>query len=134
MSKRKTIDQKNKRELIKNFDSVYSEYIRLYNADDNGYCECVTCGKILFWKNIHNGHFISRKNETTRYSEINCNTYGNGKWLEYEARLIEMYGQEKIEDLKKVARIGGGYTKDQLKEMIEVYKNRVKKLKTEKCL
>ena len=54
MSKRKTIEQKNKRELIKTSDKIFSEYIRLNDADDNGFCQCITCGSIKHWKNIHN--------------------------------------------------------------------------------
>lgn len=31
-------------------DRIFSEYIRLRDADNNGYIRCISCGKIVFWK------------------------------------------------------------------------------------
>ena len=33
-------------------DRVFSEYVRLYNCDDKGFCNCITCGQKLYWKYI----------------------------------------------------------------------------------
>jgi hypothetical protein len=62
-TKRKTFAEKSKRELEKELDRVFSEYVRLRDADDNGWVRCITCGNAYPWKgtsNLHNGHYISR--------------------------------------------------------------------------
>jgi hypothetical protein len=91
----KTIKTSSYRGLEKKLDRIFSEYVRLKAADENGYCKCVTCGKVYHWKEIHCGHFISRAVKATRFNEtncnpqcVNCNTYNQGKWLEYEQALI----------------------------------------------
>ena len=44
--------------LIKELDKWFSYYVRLKNSDKNGYCRCISCGKIFFWKDIQNGHYM----------------------------------------------------------------------------
>jgi hypothetical protein len=136
---RKSIEQKSQRELIKTLDRIFSEYIRLKATNDDGYCQCITCGKWFHWKNIHCGHFISRKEHVTRYDEINCNpqccqcnTYRQGEWLAYESALIRKYGKDEIKILKQKALIGGKFTKDLLIEMIRKYQEKLKIFKIEK--
>jgi hypothetical protein len=41
-------------------DKVFSEYIRLINADDKGYCTCVTCLSVKFWTEMDCGHYRTR--------------------------------------------------------------------------
>ena len=36
--------------------------VRLKASDDNGYCQCVTCGKVDHYKNMQGGHFYGRRN------------------------------------------------------------------------
>jgi len=54
-------------------DRVFSLYIRLNNADKDGFVRCFTCNKKLHYKEIHNGHFLTRMNLATRWEEKNCN-------------------------------------------------------------
>ena len=58
--------------LKKKLDAIFSKYIRLKNADSNGYNYCFTCNKFDHYKNLQNGHFISRKYLSTRFDEQNC--------------------------------------------------------------
>jgi len=139
LNMRKAIGQKNQRELIKTLDRIFSEYVRFSAANDDDNCRCITCGKWFHWKNIHCGHFISRKEHATRYDEINCNpqcchcnTFKQGNWLAYEASLIRRYGKNEIERLKEKALAGGKLTKDLLIEMIRKYQEKLKILKIEK--
>lgn len=141
MLKRKTLAEKGFKELVRKLDAVFSEFVRLNQVDDNGYVRCITCGKLYNWKNIHNGHFISRSIFATRFNEINCNpqcchcnSFKQGEWLIYEQRLIEMYGEEKVNELKQIARMGGRQDNNTLCEMIIEYRDKVKTLKREKGL
>ena len=128
-----------KRKLIKKLDRIFSEYIRLRETDDRGYCQCITCGKLYPWKQIHNGHFISRSVEATRFNEINCNpqcvscnSFKQGQPHIYRQKLIERYGKKAVEKLEETARLGGSFDTYQLQEMLDNYKYDVKFLKKEK--
>ena len=135
---KKLLEQKNLKELMKTLDRIFSEYIRL-KASVGEFCQCITCGKFYHWKDIHNGHFISRGNPATRYSEINCNpqccscnSFKQGEWLKYENRLIEIHGMEAVEKLKQDARLGGQFTRYGLRDLILKYQEKLKILKIEK--
>ena len=58
--------------LVKKLDAVFSQYIRLKDADEFGNATCFTCGKVDHWKKLQNGHFQSRKHYATRWDEMNC--------------------------------------------------------------
>jgi len=141
---RKTLETKSYKELEKDLDRIFSEYIRLRDADQNGYVSCITCGSIHYWSDghqINNGHFLPRGRKATRFDETNChsqcvrcNMYKSGEWDIYEQRLIELYGKEAVEELKLKSRIGGGYDSYQLKEKILEYREKIKQLKIEKGL
>jgi transposase len=52
-------------------DKIFSEYIRLRDATlGDGYGTCISCGKIIYWKDNHCGHFINRKHMALRFNEI----------------------------------------------------------------
>jgi len=139
--KSKTIGEKTKKELIKVLDRIFSEYIRLEAADDNGFVSCITCGSIHHWKDIDCGHFIPRAREAVRYDSMNCkpqckrcNRFRGGEHDIFRQELIENYGKETIEQMEYKAKIGGAYDAYQLREMIIEYRAKVKQLKKEKGL
>ena len=57
MAKRKksTISQE-----VEKAAKLLQRLVRLKASDDNGYCQCVTCGKIDHYKNMQGGHFMPR--------------------------------------------------------------------------
>ena len=57
--------------LKKELDKWFSLYIRLRDADENGVVICFTSGRAYPYKNIHAGHFMSRRCLSTRWCEIN---------------------------------------------------------------
>jgi len=132
------------RDLEKKLDRVFSEYIRLRDADDNGYVWCITCGRPHYWSDGHQincGHFIPRGRKATRYDERNChgqcvmcNKYKSGEWDVYEQRMIELYGKETVGELKLKSKIGGSYDAYSLQLLIDEYRQKVKQLKKEKGL
>jgi hypothetical protein len=140
-TKRKPIAEKTQRELEKTLDRIFSEYIRLRDADDNGYCKCVTCGNTYHWKEIHNGHFIGRANKAVRYNEINChcqcvrcNSHRQGEHHLYRLYLVNRYGKEAVERLEYEAMLGGSYDRFWLQQKITEYREKVRRLKAEKGL
>jgi len=120
-------------ELIKKADIVYSKYIRERDSV-NGYVKCFTCGKMYPIGEMQCGHFISRDNMETRYSEdnthpqcIDCNCFNGGNMEEYTIRMIDKYGRDKVDELRRRGRIAKRWTKEELKELIEEYKKKLDK-------
>lgn len=60
--------------LIKEVDTLLSLWIRQSNQrkDIEGLTTCSTCGSSYFWRQLHNGHYQSRRFSSTRFSEKNC--------------------------------------------------------------
>lgn len=88
-----------------------SIYIRMKYADANGYVKCVSCGKVVPWKESDCGHFISRRHFATRYVEENChpeciacNRFSPDHMIGYTEYIIDMYGREKIDELRAESR------------------------------
>lgn len=121
-------------QLVKKLDSVFSQYIRLKDAKD-GIATCVTCGTKDEWKNMQNGHFVSRGKYSTRWSELNChvqclrcNVFLKGNYINYTLYMIDRYGREKVDELKSESMELAKFSSQQLKEMIDFYSGEVKKL------
>jgi hypothetical protein len=117
--------------LIKKLDVVFSQWVRLSNADHSGYCTCVTCEKRFHWKEIQAGHFMSRKHYSTRWDENNvhpqcvaCNVYRAGEQYKYSVFL----GQYQAEELYLKSQELVKYTNVELEEMIEDYTERLKEI------
>lgn len=79
-------------------DRVFSEYIRLKNADKDWMCTCVTCWAKMKWTDIQNWHFITRWNMMYRFSTANCNCQCykcncilNGNYQQYTMYMINKY-------------------------------------------
>ncbi len=118
--------------LKKELDSVFSQYIRWYYADDNGYVECYTCNTIKHVKEMHNGHFLSRRHLSTRWNEDNCrpqcprcNLYAQGEQWKYGLRLTADIGAEKVQELQALSKQAGKFTTAELQEIIDYYKARL---------
>lgn len=116
------------RKLKKKFDDVFSKYIR---ARDAGIC--FTCGIKKEPKYQQNGHYISRAYNTTRYDEENChcqcvacNIFKKGNMDEYALRLIRRYGKGILEKLNKKKLQEKHWTEQELIDLIETYKKKLK--------
>ncbi len=69
--------------LISEIDRLFSLYVRQFHANDFGICHCATCGKMLHWRKIQTGHYMSRRYFATRWNFKNvgpqcagCNAFG----------------------------------------------------------
>lgn len=121
-------------------DKVFSEYIRLKNANDAGYCRCVTCGKYFYWRNIQNGHYMSRRYMATRYSEMNChpqcmpcNVMQHGNIPQYRMWLVKTYGEGKVAQLEAMALTQTmKFTESDYRELLDYYSKLVRTLKKQK--
>lgn len=118
--------------LVKKLDSVFSQYIRLKDADEFGNATCFTCGKVDHWKKLQNGHFQSRKHYSTRWFEQNCqiqcagcNVFRYGEQFLFSKYLDEKYGDGTSEELYYKAKETIKLADFELEEMILKYKSLV---------
>ena len=116
--------------LVKKLDTIFSIYIRRKNSKDN-IAECVTCGKRDHWKNMQNGHFMSRKHYATRWDEDNvevqcmgCNVYRYGEQYLFAKHL----GETKADALLVKSRQIQKFTGADLIDLIELYTDKVNNL------
>jgi len=107
--------------------------IRMESADDSGCCTCVTCGKSYHWKDMHAGHFIPGRRMAILFVEENvhpqcnrCNTYLSGNVTEYERFIVKEYGEKVLETLRNLRHIQHKYTREELADMRDQYKKRIK--------
>lgn len=112
-------------------DKIFSLYIR---TRDNGVC--ISCGKKCEITQCDCGHFFSRGILSLRYNEINCNTqckecnqFKSGNIKEYEKALKSKYGENIIDELREIKNKHLQLKDADYKELIEVYKNKLKELK-----
>ena len=117
--------------LVKKLDTVFSQWIRLSNADNNKNCICITCNKAFFWKEIQAGHFMSRKHYSIRWSEDNvkpqcvgCNVFKYGEQYKFSLFL----GKDAAEVLYLKSKEIVKFTNYELEDKINDYSLRLKKL------
>tara|TARA_Y100000401_G_scaffold3561_1_gene2526 strand:+ start:157 stop:567 length:411 start_codon:yes stop_codon:yes gene_type:complete len=125
--------------LKKDLDKIFSLYIRLRDATDEGMVQCFTSGRIYHYKKIHAGHFMSRRHLATRWCEINVqpqsaadNLFGQGEQYRFGLYLDGKYGEGTAEELQYKARTTVKLSRVDYEEKISYYKSLVKNLKEEK--
>ena len=126
--------------LKKELDNIFSLYIRLRYATDEGLVQCFTCGKVSHYKSgMQNGHFQSRKHLTTRWDEENCqvqcvgcNMFKAGEQYKFAINLDAKYGEGTAEELELLARTIMKVSRIDYEDKISYYKDLVDKLKKDK--
>ena len=125
--------------LKKELDKWFSLYIRLRDASDEGLVQCFTSGRVYHYKEIHAGHFISRRCLATRWCEINVqpqsakdNLFGQGEQYRFGLNLDAKYGEGTAEELELKSRQTVKLSRVDYEDKISYYKDAVKNLKKEK--
>ena len=122
--------------LRSKLDRIFSEYIRLRDTDEGGCGKCISCGKIIHYKEGDAGHYVNRKHLSLRYDEKNvniqcraCNRFDEGNMIGYNHGLVEKYGDGVINYLNvkrfNICKMG----KVEYEELIKYYQGKVKELK-----
>lgn len=120
-------------------DRWFSIYIRLRDSDANGYGRCISCGKLVHYKDADCGHFINRQHMNTRFDERNCNLqcrscnrFDEGNNVGYMQGLVKKYGQCVVQELTLKKHLYRRYSNFEYEELIKYYKQKVKELEKEK--
>lgn len=128
------IEKDNLSELIKVADDVFSKWLRLSGADDNGLVHCYTCDEEMRWQDAHAGHYIKRGNLFLRFDTRNlkiqgpcCNIYKHGNYPEFTKRLEEERpGITTI--LTEEAALVYKPTREEIRAIINEYSHKLKQL------
>ena len=125
--------------LKKELDKWFSLYIRLRDADDLGFVKCFTSGSYYHYKNIHAGHFMSRKYLATRFHEWNVqpqsigdNLFKQGEQWKFGIALDLKYGEGTSRELEQLSKSNIKLSRIDYDEQISYYKSLVENLKKEK--
>lgn len=127
--------------LVSKADKWFSIFIRLRDSDDKGFCTCVTCGAIRFWKNLDCGHWIKRQHMATRFNEKNCaaqckpcNAFEQGRDADFERYIIKKYGQQTRNLLRAGIRMNVKHTSFEIDLLTKEYKEKATELAKSKGL
>jgi len=126
--------------LKKELDKVFSLYIRLRGATEEGVVQCFTCSRISHYKSgMQCGHFQSRRHHSTRWNETNCqiqcvkcNMYEQGEQFKFGMMLDANYGRGTAEKLEFLSKTIIKLSRVDYEDKISYYKDAVKNLKIEK--
>ena len=121
-------------------EQSYVDKVGVYRtiATPLGIVACVTCGKLLEWKEAQGGHFVSRARAATKLDQTNvhcqcvhCNDYS--KPLDrYEDFINRKYGRCHAHTLRsrsQTATMYIGHDRESCAEAIRTYRDEIKKLR-----
>jgi hypothetical protein len=116
-------------ELTKLAQTYFNSFIR--NRDRTK--GCISCGSPL-GKKFDAGHYYSMGgHKAVTFNEDNvhgqcvyCNQYLHGNLLNYQIGIQKRIGSEKLIELQGKAHQEKKYTREELKEIIEIYKKKIK--------
>ncbi len=123
--------------LTKNLDALFSKCTRLRDADIDGYGDCCSCGKHVYWKDGDAGHWQTRDSFATRFDERNvhlqcraCNRFKSGNPSGYAMFMLKKYGEEVMAEIVQLKRkiTTPAMKRDFLEEKIQIYKEKLKGL------
>ena len=111
---------------------VFNTYIRMRDKGK----PCISCGTTRDIK-YDAGHLWPTTYQYLRFNEdnvhrqcsANCNMYKSGNTLEYVPRLIERIGKERVQKLEDDRHKRLELSIPEIKEKIDYYKEKIKKLK-----
>ncbi len=116
-------------------DKLFSLYIRQRNKEFDEFVTCFTCGVKKHWKQMHAGHFQSRKHLTTRWDDVNvqvqcpkCNLFNQGEQFKFGLYLDQKYGEGTSEELHQRAMTIVKLSRIDYEEAIAIYQKKVNEL------
>ena len=120
-------------DLVKATQIVFNKYIRLRDKHEL----CISCKQKP--KKSNAGHYYNANNHwNVRFDENNvhlqcehCNTFLSGNLINYRENLLKKIGAEEFNVLEGKSKVTRKFTKEELKEIIETYKKKIKQYETQ---
>jgi len=122
--------------LKKKLWTIFSQYVRMREADENGITSCISCGKRGHWRSFDAGHFVPKSTglwcyflEKSVHPQCQkCNLFLQGNQYEYALSLKKKYGEGVIDEIMSQRKEGFKYSRSDYEEMIQYYSDKVKKI------
>lgn len=128
---KKKVKKKSRSKLVKELDRVFSIFIRQRDLP-GGRGKCYTCGSPLRFEDAHNMHFITRGCYRYRWDEDNCkagdyrcNIALKGNYIEYTRLMIDEYGIDKVDEMRRNAKQVFKISTQEIEDKIAYYKRRI---------
>lgn len=116
-----------------NLWKAFSQFIRLRDADQHGYCQCITCHRKKHWKEMQCGHGIGRQHKATKFHEQNnhaqcsvCNAFEGGRREVYKVQVDIRYGSGTWDKLEVLSRGVCKRGKFEIEVMTKHYREQVR--------
>lgn len=114
-SRSKTAEKKIPQNIRDKALSSFQKLRRMEEANVDGYVECISCGKVMHWKEAQGGHYIPRANRATEMEHDNvwpqcqrCNGFLNGNPIQYRIRLVRKIGEKRVSRIENLAMANKG--------------------------
>ena len=131
LKKKMNAELETTQDLMKKCQSVFNRWVRLRDAG----LPCITCEKPLGDKYDASHYFSSGGHKSVTFDPDNvhsscvyCNRYLHGNLIKYQENIVKKIGAERLFELHKKAHETRKYSKDELRDLIEFYKELIKKL------
>ena len=123
-------------DYLKLTQQIFNKYIRLRDKNEL----CISCQKPPKKQNA--GHYFSSGGHSNvRFDENNvhlqcehCNTFLSGNLLNYQIEIEKRIGAEKLIELQVKAHLVKKWSIDELKELMQKYKQKIKQLENDNQL
>lgn len=122
-------------------DHWFSIYIRLRDANDDGFCRCIVSGEWVHWTTCDAGHFISRRESATKYHEQNVhaqkrqsNRFKSGEQLLYGKNLDKIYGAGTADKILVLSKAYKKFEQFEINAMGQHYQKQAEEIAKKKHL
>lgn len=127
-------------QLIKEADSVFSEYVRVRDAEPfTGIVKCFVTGEKAHWKKCDAAHMFGRGLMPIRWDELNVNAttvksnrFDQDHQFQYITKFIAKHGSEAYENMYKLGCSLMKPTRSDIQAIIDKYSAKVKELRKQK--
>tara|TARA_R110002110_G_scaffold107847_9_gene269742 strand:- start:7792 stop:8310 length:519 start_codon:yes stop_codon:yes gene_type:complete len=126
---------KDELETVQSLTKKAQRYFNTYIRERDKHKLCISCEKPLERK-FDAGHYFSTNHKNVTFNENNvhgqcvfCNQHQHGNLLNYQIGIEKRIGGEELLKLHEEAHKIRKFTREELKEIIELYKQKKKKFK-----
>lgn len=117
---------------VKLTQAVFNQYINLRDKRK----PCISCFKPITGK-VNASHYYNANNHwNVRFDEdnvhsscITCNQFLSGNLIEYRKGLIQRIGLERLEELEHKANKTRNFSREELIQIREIYREKIKRIK-----